>query len=187
MKIGIDIDDVLTDTSKVMKEYIDKFDKTGEVKKNLVEVMRGEFSTAAIRKFMIDHIGSLQKNAKVKENARDVIQRLIDRKDEIIFITSRGEKQAKGSEKRTLEYLVANQIPYTKVIFNATDKAKVCKENNIDLMIDDSVKFCEEIQKEKTETIVFNSIVNQDIKTNRKRVNNWLELEEEIQKVRKDK
>ena len=43
MRIGIDIDDVITDTSLSMKEYINKYDKTGDVSKYMVEGMRGEF------------------------------------------------------------------------------------------------------------------------------------------------
>ena len=31
MRIGIDIDDVITDTSKAMEKYILKYDKNGEI------------------------------------------------------------------------------------------------------------------------------------------------------------
>lgn len=187
MRIGIDIDDVLTDTSEVMKEYIAKYDESGEVSNYLVEVMRGELPTENIKKFMAKNVVNIQKETKVKENASEVIRRLIDNGDEIIFITSRGEQKYKGSEAITIACLESNQIKYTKIIFNAYDKARICKENNIDLMIDDSVKYCEEIKKQNIDSIVFTSIVNKDIKTNIKRVNNWLELEKLIIKMRENK
>ena len=47
-------------------------------------------------------------------------------------------------------------------------------------MVDDSVKYCEEIRKENIKSIVFTSEVNKNINTNIERVSNWLELEEKI-------
>lgn len=187
MKIGIDIDDVLTDTSEAMKKYIYKYDESGEVASHLEEVMRGELPTANIKKFMANNVVNIQKDTKVKENAIEVIRRLMENGDEIIFITSRGEERYKGTEAITIEFLKSNHIKYTKIIFNAFNKARICKENNIDLMIDDSVKYCEEIKKENIEAVVFTSIVNKDIKTNIKRVSNWLELEKYIIEMRKNK
>lgn len=187
MKIGIDIDDVLTDSSEVMKKYIYQFDETGEMERHLEEVMRGELPTDNIRKFMSNNVTKIQKDVKVKENASEVIKRLIDAGDEIIFITSRGEERFKGSEAITIECLKLNHIKYKQIIFNVFDKAKICKENNIDLMIDDSIKYCEEIRKENINSIVYTSIVNKDIKTDIKRVNNWLELEKVIMEMRENK
>ena len=47
-------------------------------------------------------------------------------------------------------------------------------------MIDDSAKFCVEIQKENMKSILFTSYVNQAIDVDVPRVNNWLELEEKL-------
>lgn len=42
MRIGIDIDDVMTNTSEAMREYIEKYDKNGEISDHMEEVMRGK-------------------------------------------------------------------------------------------------------------------------------------------------
>ncbi len=49
MKIGIDIDDVITNTSEKIKEYLYKYEKSGDGIKHIVEVMRGESSTQNIK------------------------------------------------------------------------------------------------------------------------------------------
>lgn len=180
MRIGIDIDDVITNTSESMKEYINKYDTEGEINSHIEEVMRGEMPTPAIKKFFENNSLKIFQNAKIKENASEVTKQLIENGNEIYLITSRGEIRFKGSEKFTLEYLKLNNIKYTKILFNSFEKSKICKENKIDLMVDDSVKYCMEIEKENIKSILFTSEVNKNVKTSTKRVNDWLELEKEI-------
>lgn len=179
MRIGIDIDDVLVDTSKIMKEYIIKLDNNVDIADHMEEIMRGEIPNHIISRFIDNNIINIIDNAQIKPNAKEVLER-ISKNNEIVFVTSRGEERFKGSENITLNYLKRNNIKYDGIIFNAFDKAKICKDNNLDVLVDDSVKLCEEAEKEGIRSIVFTSIVNKDIKTNVKRVDNWLELEKII-------
>ncbi len=183
MRIGIDIDDVITDTSLSMKEYINKYDKTGDVSKYMVEVMRGEIPNENVKNFIKNNCIEIFKNAKVKENASTVMKRLLDTGNEIFIVTSRGEQNYKDSVDLTLKYFEENNIRYTKILFDCFEKAKICKENNIDVMVDDSAKYCSDIQEENIKGILFTSDVNKTIDTNIERVNNWLELEEKINKI----
>ncbi len=189
MRIGIDIDDVITDTSSSMKNYILKYDKTGEVIKYIEDVMRGDAPTPNVEKFFIDNILNVFRNARLKENSSKVIQYFLNNGHEIYIITSRGDEKNifKGSEELTLQYLKKNNINYTEIIFNCSDKAKICRDYHIDLMIDDSIKFCEEIRKENMKSILFTSVVNKSLPTTVERVDNWLELEEKINLMLKDK
>ena len=66
MKIGLDIDDVITDTSIAMKEYIEKYDTDGEVRKYIVEIMRGEIPTPGIRKFLEENGIKFFKKTQIK-------------------------------------------------------------------------------------------------------------------------
>ena len=68
-------------------------------------------------------------------------------------------------------------------MFNCIDKASICKKNNIDLLIDDSIKHCEAVRNENIKSILFTSIVNKNLPTQIERVDNWLELEEKISKM----
>lgn len=74
MRIGIDIDDVITDTSLAMKDYVIKYDKDGEIQEHMVDVMRGDPSTPNVYKFCLDNYLKIFKATKVKENASEVIR-----------------------------------------------------------------------------------------------------------------
>lgn len=52
-------------------------------------------------------------------------------------------------------------------------------------MIDDSVRYCIEIEKENIKSILFTSIVNKSIDVKVPRVNNWLELKKMIDTISK--
>lgn len=183
MRIGIDIDDVITDTSLTMREYINKYDKSGEITEHIEAVMRGEMPTLNIKKFFEENCIKIFSDAKVKQNASEVTQRLLDSGNEIFIITSRGETKFKGSQKVTLEYLRAHDIKFTQILFNSFEKDKICEENNIDVMVDDSSKYCMEIAKKNIKSILFTSEVNKSINVDVPRVSNWLELEEKINQI----
>lgn len=187
MRIGFDIDDVITDTSGSMKEYIIKYDENGELMANIEDIMRGDASTPFIEKFFMNHFLEIAKNAKVKENAVRVIKKLFDNGNEIYLITARGEQRKifKGAEALTLEYLNENNICYTNIIFNAIDKAQLCIDNHIDLLVDDSIKHCEAVRNVNINSILFTSIVNKSLPTTVTRVDTWLELEEKIKELLK--
>ncbi len=179
MKLGIDIDDVIVDTSKIIEEYISRLDNNGDIINHMEEIMRGDISNEIISRFIDSNVVEIMRKAKVKENAKSVLKKLKESND-IILITSRGEERFKGTEKLTLDYLEENDIVYDKIIFNAFDKARICKAEGIDILIDDSIKLCEEAKNVGIKAIVFNSIVNKNRETKLKRVNNWKDLEKII-------
>lgn len=187
MRIGIDIDDVLTNTSEKLKEYLHKYEKSGDGNKYIVEILRGELPTQNIKKFMDTYINEMCENLKIKDDAIDVINGLINCGHEIIFITSRGEKKLPGTEKTTIEFLQNNDIKYTEIVFNSIEKQLDCKEKNIDIMVDDSIRNCELIRKEGIKTIVYTSEVNKNMLTEIERVDNWLELQDILQNFAMEK
>lgn len=183
MRIGIDIDDVITDTSSSIRKYIDKSNNKSDIYNHIEEVMRGEMPTQEIKNFYKDNSINIFRDAKVKEDASSVIKNLMNQGNEVFIITSRGEVKFSGSEQLTLNYLKANNINYTKIIFNCFEKAGVCKENGIDLMVDDSVKFCVDIANNDMRSILFTSVVNKDEIVEVPRVNSWGELQKEIDNI----
>ena len=184
MRRGIDIDDVITNTSEAMKDYIMKYDKNGDISNHMEDVMRGDMTNPIIKKFFEENSAKIFTDAKMKENANEVIQRWIDNGNEIVIITTRGEIRFKGSTEITQNYFKLNNIPYTEILFNSFDKAEVCKKNNIDLMIDDSEKYCREVEKENIKSILFTSEINRNINTTIERVNNWLQLEQKVKDMK---
>ena len=182
MRIGIDIDDVVTDTSEIIEMFIKADNNSHELQKHKKTIMKGNPSEPEVVSFCKRIYLEAFRKAKAKDNVSEVIKKLLDKGNEIFFITARGENldYFKGSEKVTKEFLKQNNIKYTKILFNAANKAKLCLDNRIDLMIDDSVEHCEDVRAAGIKSIVFTSKVNKDIPTTIERVDNWLELEEKI-------
>ena len=178
MKIGIDIDDVITNTSEKIEEYVLNDNNREKLQEHMKEIMKGTPSDPEVIKFCMDNYLRVFQKVKSKNNASKVIHNLFDQGNEIYLITARGDNFEffKGSEEVTKRFLEDNNIKYTKIIFNAIDKAKVCLDNKIDIMVDDSVEHCEDVNNVGIKSIVFTSSVNKTINTTIDRVNNWLEL-----------
>jgi uncharacterized HAD superfamily protein len=189
MRLGIDIDDVVTNTSETIIESIMRESDNEKLQKlqlHMKEIMKGNISDPEVIQFCSDNYVKVFKRVTIKDNAKKVMKRLLDEGDEIFFITARGEHKGyfKGAEEVTLDFLDENKINYNKIIFNAEDKAQLCIENEIDVFIDDSVEHCEDVQRAGIKSIVFTSRVNKDIPTEIDRVDNWLELENKIKEIK---
>lgn len=180
LRIGIDIDDTLTNTSELLTEMAYKYDKdysnNNHVINNIPALVRGLFDDEILNQFYIDHVIELGNNVKVKEDAKEVIDKLISEGHEIIFITARSEKFYPDTENFNKEYLKINNIKYNKLICGQTYKIETCKKENIDIMFDDAVDTCESLNKNNIKAVVFTSSINKQRETKCDRVSSWNEL-----------
>ena len=96
------------------------------------------------------------------------------------YSAARFVSSIKDVDTRTKDLLDSFNIKYHKIITGAGNKAEVCIENKIDLLIDDSIKHCSKFEELGGKALLFNSPVNKDIETNLKRVYNWKEIYEII-------
>jgi uncharacterized HAD superfamily protein len=189
MRIGIDIDDVVTNTSETIMQSMMNESNNETLKilqAHMKEIMKGNISDPEVLAFCSENYVKVYQMVKLKENAKEVMQRLSSEGDEIYFITARGERKGyfRGAEEATLEFIKRNDLEYDGIIFRAMDKATVCLENKIDLFVDDSVEHCEDVNKAGIKSIVFTSRVNKDTPTSVERVNDWLELEKRIEEIK---
>lgn len=183
MVIAFDIDDVITNTSEVMKDYILKYDTTGKVASHIVEVMKGEIPSGTeefVKKYMLNIIA----DAKVRPNAKEIINGLYYARNQIMIVTSRGDINYEGSEELTINYLKNKEIKYSKIIFNCHNKAEICKENNVDLLVDDSVVHCTNFANVNGNSILYTTPVNKSIPTDIQRANDWEDLSKKIQQLK---
>mgnify|MGYP002091299224 CR=1 FL=1 len=136
MKIGIDIDDVITNTSEKIEEYVVKDINRQKLQEHMKEIMKGNPSEPEVISFCMENYLRVFEKVKPKDNASKVIQNLLDKGNEIYLITARGENLEffRGSEKVTKKFLEDNNIKYTKIIFNAVNKAQLCVDNQIDII-----------------------------------------------------
>ena len=189
MILGIDIDDVVTETSLSMVAHA-KIHETeicgkGDILDHLSEVMRGEFPTPEVKVYLNHFMAEIMDAAVVKENAVEVLCRLKEKGHKLVYITARGEKKYPGSTEVTENMLKENRIPCDGMVYNSYDKLQDCMDNGVELMIDDSVKNCTDIAKGGIPTLLFTSIVNKDAETDLPRVATWLELEKYVDDIEK--
>lgn len=155
MRIGIDVDEVITETVNSVKKYIELYDTAGEISSRMQEFIHGDLSNPSVRSFFERFSHSFFIEAEIKKDADRVIKKLFNENNEIYIVTARGENTFKGSQKITEDYLKKYGIPFTKIFWDSTDKVKICKENKIDVMIDDSVRHCTDLTKKTRNIRIF--------------------------------
>ena len=176
MRIGIDIDDTICYSIENMLPYICMWyglDYEIEKSKRLPYDYYHKFPN--YYDFAIKHYEKVMPFAKLKENADFYINRLYDLGHDIIFITARSDFGFNEPYKISSQYLNKNNFCYDKLIVGAKDKGRVCKEEKIDLFIDDNLKNCDNVLKENIEVWLFDNYFNRD--DNRfDRVYNWKDV-----------
>ena len=179
MKIGIDIDDTLTNTEELQasywKEYLNNHpnpDYNENIPKNI-----NTFGFKYIEDFWDIYREQLF-YPTFKENAALITNKLKNEGYELSVITSRPDYKYKDLHKRLEEWFYDNNIPITTIYTNIKNKGHYCKKKNIDLLIDNDIAQIQEANKYKVKTILFNDLNEYDgLKTT-----NWLELYDIIKK-----
>ena len=197
MRIGIDIDNVISNfNEELLKEYI-KHDKelrnTGIINENADYIRRGMFDWTKDEEisFYRENIERIAKNLKLKDGAKEYIDKLIEDGHIIYIITGRDNGDYSDPYNMTKEWLDDNSIKYNKLIFTNAykndkyGKAEKCKENNIDIMIDDTVSICRDLIENNITTLLMNTPYNGH--ADMPRVYNWKEIYEFISSYKKEK
>ena len=182
MKIGIDIDDTMADTFDYLMPYISEFFnidiqylKDNNISYNSFpeNMKKREFEFA--KKYYDEVIP----NTPFKPEAKKYIDKIRDLGHEIIVITARDKKLYTDEYKTTAIELQKNNINYDKLFCNF-NKAQVCKDEKIDIFIDDSIENCGKVKELGIKTILFNSKINKGTNVDFVRVNDWAEVYEKI-------
>lgn len=147
MKIGIDIDGVLTDIGRAILDYGTKYcyENNIEYKIDLKNYYENEIlgiSDDNTNNFWNKYLGDYVQNCMTRTYAAEVIAKLRQNND-IYIITGRNEeglcKELYGTmQKLTKKWLENNEIEYDEIIFSGSSKKSACVENGINIMIEDS-------------------------------------------------
>ncbi len=163
MRIGIDIDETLTDTEKsfnnVIKKYNVKFSKKYSEKWNEDEKVY----------LLSNFIEEILSNAVLKEGSKKAIDLLNNMGHELIVITARNNEYSNNIEAITRNLIRENKLKFSAIYFNQKIKSDIAKKLNIDLMIDDSVEVYKNMKKENIDCILFGD-----------KIQNWSEVLEYI-------
>lgn len=198
MRIGIDIDGVLTDVERWQLDYGSKF-YYERYQKEIVD-FEG-YDTNQIfnvddkldEEFWRKYFKEYSLNVEARKFASEVIDKLKQDGHQIYIITARGSFLSHSADVMSIEenqqivlnWLKNNHINYDKIIFSPEDKLDICKENNIDLMIEDKVDNINKISK-IIPVICFHAGYNKVCKnSNIIRCYSWYDIYSKINKLAK--
>lgn len=193
MKIGIDIDDTTVITVKSMIKYADLYDTKILGRKGTngnLGLIQNRYYLKVLYgwddKTKFDFFDAYYKNVLEEcvpmPNAPETITKLKEEGNEISFITAR-LTQIKNcdTENITIKTLKDNKIPYDKLIINASDKLKFCKENGIEIFIEDSYDTCKQLEENGIKTYLMTTKMNQNIDAGEiERVKDWNEIYQKV-------
>lgn len=193
MIIGIDIDDTLTDIRdevgaealKYAKSLNKEIDETKVVwdKNNNGSSFKERYNLNydELLYFFRNLQEKITKKAKPREDVVDILKKLREEGHKIYIITARDSEFHDDPYKLSKIWLDKNNIEYDKLIVDARDKVKVCKEQNVDLFIDDKLSNCQGISNEGIITIRITNYTDQHQNIINKK--NWKEIYEYIKQL----
>ena len=160
MRIAIDFDDTIVDTTKKVREYLNRY--------NLEEFEDIEEKT----KFYIKHIDDITKDLELKPYAKEVLNEL-SKNNELYIITARSDYYSKNVKPLTKEFIKNNNLPIKDIYFDCFEEGKaiMCDKLNIDLFIDDYINNCLEAKNRGIKVLLFNSEYE-----GLDNVNSWLDV-----------
>lgn len=165
MRIGIDIDDTMTDILEDFKKEAIKYDiKLGNSGNFLYKSYnienRFDWNDKEKSFFRENIARKIVNNAHLRFGLRDVIDKLKEDGHEIIVITARSEYEYKNCYDMCKKWLKKENIYYDKLITEAIDKRFVCKIEKIDIFIDDNVKNVSMVNELGIKTLIMDNVEN---------------------------
>ena len=189
MKIGIDIDGVLTDELKFIIDFGIEYFKTRNIDYKLHKDIYDSEKTFEVTKeqwanFWKEHIFNYSKNTPIRPFAAEAINKLKNKDNEIVIITARYYTTYENENKKIMqnivkEWLDKNNVIYDEIIFSE-NKLQVCKKLDINIMIEDKPENILSISKE-IPVICYDHPYNQKLSNaNIIRCHDWYEIFEKI-------
>ncbi len=195
MNIGIDIDNVISNfNEELLKEFMahDKELRNSGIVNSDAYITRGMFdwSKDEFDDFYYKNIERIAKNLKVIDKAPEYIKRLREEGYKIYIISGRNNGEYSNPYQMTKDWLKKYDIQYDKLIltdvFDSYEKAKICLENNINIMVDDSSRIQLEVDKTRVTALLMDTPYNRQIDS-LIRVHNWKEIYEFIINFKREK
>lgn len=160
MRIGIDIDNTLTDVQKELSialyEYAKSLGKEVGDSPAYIEDVKDDgriyqekynLSYEELMYFMNVIQEKIMNNATPRFGVHEVINTLKSQNDKIYIITARDSEFHSDPYLLSKNWLESNNIKYDKLIVNARNKVPICVKEKIDVFIDDKLSNCINISR----------------------------------------
>ena len=184
MKLGIDLDGVVFDSEKEFRVYSELYDMI-DLKQNsktdnreLKFQDRFQWTEKQTKDFLKKYHKQIIEESNFIPGVKKILTLLKEDGHSLILITARGGLN-KDMIKITEERLKENGMYIFEKYYWATEnKDEVCQKENIDIMIDDFCKNCENIASSKIKTIYLKDAPSYDLEENKyiKVLYNWGEI-----------
>ena len=193
VRIGLDIDNVISDFDSLLYEEFAKEDKkkrnrgiinpNGHWIKDLYDWAKEE-----VDDFYAKNMEEFATRFPVREGAKYYMDKLLSEGHQLYLISNRVYPHYSKPFEVTTKWLNDNNINYTKLILSESiNKTKECKENNIDIMFDDSRKNCSYLTEGGINCYMMGTEYNKKRKEGMNFIPNWKELYEVIKNMEKKK
>lgn len=183
MNIGIDIDGVILDSEKVFRTVADLYntiDLNNRKIRNYEEPRVQEkynWTEKEIQEFADRYFIECSKKSNLMPYVKEVLELLRKEGHKLIIITARG-KDNKEMKNVAEEKFNKEGLKFDKYFWGQREKADVCVNEKIDIMIDDNYNNCLEIANKNIKTLYFRDAGLKKIKDNENviEVHNWGEI-----------
>jgi len=190
MKIGIDIDGVILDSEEEFRVQAELFDviklNRNSIKNNneLKAQERYSWNKEEMDEFINQKFLEVAKVSNFMPGALEVINLLKNEGHELIIITARGGiiKEMKNVAE---EQFKLKNLFFDKYYWATENKLEICKQEEVDIIIDDYYKTCKATSENKIKTLYFREYPNYELEENEylKEVHNWGEIYRYIHEI----
>ena len=192
MKIGIDLDGVIFDSEKNFRVYSELYDiqvlKRNSIvnNKELQFQERYNWTEEEQEGFLNKYHDKIIRKSNFMPGAKEVLRLLKQEGHTLFIISARGGWNKKMIDV-TKQVLEENEMDiFEKYYFAIRNKQEVCKNENIDIMIDDSYQNCKNISECKIKTIYLKDAPSYDFENEYTKVlYNWGEIYRYIKEIDK--
>ena len=167
MRIGIDVDNTITDTFGYVLKIKKKYNK-------VLDDNYHNWDTETKNIFLEKYLKEIWENCSTKDNCKEVIDKLRKNGHEIIIVSYRQNIYGINSLELLRDYLKKNNIIVDEIYTGIVKKGEFCKKHSINLFVDDKLVNLDDISRENIDVIQF---YNSFEKTSKyKIVKSWKEL-----------
>lgn len=189
MKIGLDIDNVITAFDERIYEEMLQEDKkkrnagivnpTGDWIKYLLDWSQDE-----IDDFFNQNMERIAKDLKPKKDAKYYIDKLLKQGHEIYLISHRAYPHYQRPYETTVNWLKENRIEYTELVLTeSTNKTKECKQCQVDIMFDDVQSNCHKLIEGGVNCYLVETKYNKKNREGLKVVGSWKDIYQTINQL----
>lgn len=183
MRIGVDIDNVLSNFNEILLNKYIEHDKSingkGIVNQDVYIRDMFNWNKEYEKNFYKENIEYFASLFEPIEECSKYVKLLKEEGNTIYIISGRDNGEYSNPYKMTIDWLKKYDIVYDKLFlvdaYNSHSKTEICLEYNIDVMIDDSKRMCKDIKDNGIRALLMDTPYNRD--TNEfERVNSWKEI-----------